>query len=90
MGIYATNSRYDAVLLHRQKQAAAAELREARSEARRQAAEVTVSKSDSLRNTMGNVVAQANVNQSQLMAQMIRSRMLDQATAKAEPAKWYR
>lgn len=90
MAIYATTSRYDAVLLHRQKQAAAAELREARSEARRQAAEATVSKSDSLRNTMGNVVAQANVNQSQLMAQMIRSRMTAEATEKAEPAKWYR
>lgn len=90
MAIYATNSRYDTILLNRQKQRDAADLREARSTARQAAAENTLSKSDNLRNTMANNIAQGGVDQSQLTAQLIRTRMAAEAKAKAEPSKWYR
>jgi len=90
MAIYSTNSRYDDILLHRQRQRDAAELREARSEARRAAAEKTMSQSNLVRSSMSDVIVQAGTNQSQLTAQLIRSRMAAEATAKAEPAKWYR
>jgi hypothetical protein len=90
MAISATSSRYDAILLHRQKQAAAAELREARSIARQQMAQDTLAKSEQLRFSVTNAVAQSAADQSQLMAQIIRSRVQAQAAEKAAPAKWYR
>ena len=90
MAIYATNSRYDTILMHRQKQRDAAELREARSEARREAAQKTLYSSDNLRNTLANSLAQVSANQSNLTAQLIRTRVAVEAKAKAEPAKWYR
>lgn len=90
MAIYATSSRYDAILMHRQKQAAAAEQRDNRAQSRQQAVQTAKAKSDTLRNTVSNVVAQTSVSQSQLMAQIIRSRMATEATEKAAPAKWYR
>tara|TARA_R110002124_G_scaffold44422_13_gene135579 strand:- start:16868 stop:17140 length:273 start_codon:yes stop_codon:yes gene_type:complete len=90
MGIYATASRYDAILQHRQNQRDAAELREARSAARKAAAENTLAKSDGLRNVLATSIANSGADQSQLTSQLIRTRMLAEAKAKAEPAKWYR
>ena len=89
MAVYATNSRYDDILIHREKQRQAAELREARSEARRIAAEQAQARSDTLRSSMESATSSIASGQSQLMAQIIRSRMADDAKAKAEPAKWY-
>ncbi|MCS6761893.1 MAG: hypothetical protein MO846_07905 [Candidatus Devosia symbiotica] len=65
MAIYATNSRYDSILLHWQRQRDAADLREARSEARRVAAQNMLFKSDGLRNTLADSIAQSRVDQSQ-------------------------
>ena len=90
MAISATTSRYDTILLHRQKQSDAAQMREARSEARRKISEQTMSKSALVRNSMSNFIAQNGVNQSQLTAQLIRSRMVVEAAEKAAPSKWYR
>jgi hypothetical protein len=89
MAISAT-SRYDAILLNRQRQAAAAELREARSAARQQMAQDTLAKSDQLRYSVSNAVAQSAADQSQLMAQIIRARVQAQAAERAAPPKWYR
>ena len=66
MGISATNSRYDNLLLHRQNQRDAADLREARSAARKAAAEKTLAQSDTLRNSVTNIVAQSGADQSNL------------------------
>ena len=90
MAISATGSRYDAILLNRQRQAAAAELREARSEARQRMAQDTLAKSEQLRYSVTNVAAQITADQSQLMARIIRARVQTQAAERAEPAKWYR
>ena len=90
MGISATNSRYDNLLLHRQNQRDAADLREARSAARKAAAESTMAKSDTLRNSVTNIVSQSGADQSNLTSQLIRTRMAVEAKAKAEPTKWYR
>lgn len=90
MGIYATGSRYDAILLHRQNQRDAADLRDARSAARKAAAENTLSKSDNLRNAVSNIIAQGGVDQSNLTSQLIRTRMVEEAKAKSETTKWYR
>ncbi|MCS6758360.1 MAG: hypothetical protein MO852_04245 [Candidatus Devosia euplotis] len=75
--------------MNRQKQRDAADLREARSAARRATAENTLSKSDGLRNTLANAIAQSGADQSQLTSQLIRTRMAAEAKAKAEPSKWY-
>lgn len=90
MAISATGSRYDAILLNRQKHAYAAELREARSAARQQMAQDTLAKSERLRYSVSNAVAQSAADQSQLIAQIIRARVQAQAAEKAAPAKWYR
>ncbi|WIJ27017.1 hypothetical protein [Devosia sp. RR2S18] len=90
MAIHATRSRYDAILMNREKQRYAAELREARSEARRQAAQQTLARSDTVRFAVSDVTSQINFGQSQLTAQLIRSRMSVEAAQKAAPTKWYR
>jgi hypothetical protein len=89
MGIYATNSRYDTILLHRQSQRDAADLREARSAARQTAAQNTMAKSDTLRNTLATSISNSGADQSNLLANVIRTRMADEAKAKTESNKWY-
>ena len=90
MAISAIGTRYDAILFNRQKQRDAADLREARSEARQQMAQATLAKSDTLRNTMAVASSDANFGQSQLIAQLIRSRMNVDAASKSASTKWYR
>lgn len=90
MAISAVGTRYDAILLNRQKQRDAADLREARSEARQQMAQATLAKADTLRNTMAVASSDANYGQSQLIAQLIRSRMNIDAASRSAPTKWYR
>jgi hypothetical protein len=90
MAIIGKVSAYDSIMLQRAKRADAAVLAEARSEARREAARATLAKSDGLRNTLANSIAQGGVDQSQLTSQLIRTRMLAEAKAKSEANKWYR
>tara|TARA_R110002020_G_scaffold50791_22_gene143771 strand:+ start:1140 stop:1412 length:273 start_codon:yes stop_codon:yes gene_type:complete len=90
MAVIAKVSGYDAILAQRARRADAAALAEARSEARRAAAEATLAKSDGLRNVLATTIANSGADQSQLTSQLIRTRMLAEAKAKSEPAKWYR
>ena len=89
MAIIQKVSGYDVILAQRAKRADAAALAENRSAARKAAAENTLAKSDSLRNTLASSIAQNGANQSQLMSQVIRTRMVEEAKAKSEPSKWY-
>lgn len=84
MGIYATNSRYDAILLHRQKQRDAAEAREAKSQARREAADKALARSDSLRGALSTSVANKANGIMQLTSQIVSSRVAAENKEKAE------
>lgn len=90
MAISSTSTRYDAILLGRQRQREAAALRDARSESRQAANQQMLAKSNSLRNTIANVTANGSVSQSQLTSQLIRTRMAADAADKATANKWYR
>ncbi|MGV8853859.1 MAG: hypothetical protein ACOH2L_04380 [Devosia sp.] len=90
MAIIQKVSGYDMILAQRARRADAAAVAEARSQARRDAADNTLSKSDNLRNTMANVISQGGVDQSNLTSQLIRTRMVAEAKAKTETTKWYR
>jgi len=89
MAIIQKVSGYDAILMQRAKRADAADLAEARSEARRAAAQNTLAKSDTLRNTIGTVIANSGPDQSNLLARVIQTRMAAEAKAKTESTKWY-
>lgn len=82
-------SRYDAILAHRSRQQAFAQLNEQRSESRKAAAEKVLSQGESTRNAVLNSTSQASTGLTQLTEMMIRSRMSIEAKAKAEPSKWY-
>lgn len=89
MAIIQKVSGYDAILLQRAKRADAAAIAEARSEARREAAQATLAKSDGLRNTLATTIANSGPDQSNLLSKVIQTRMAAEAKAKAAPSKWY-
>ena len=89
MAIIQKVSGYDAILAQRAKRADAAAIADARSAARREAAQATLAKSDNLRNTMATTITNSSADQSQLTSRLITTRMAAEAKAKAEPAKWY-
>ena len=64
MAIIQKVSAYDSIMLQRAKHADYAALAEARSEARRAAAQNTLAKSDTLRYTLANAAAQNSADQS--------------------------
>ncbi|WP_193336839.1 hypothetical protein [Devosia beringensis] len=89
MAIIQKVSGYDAILAQRARRADAAAIAEARSQARREAAQNTMAKSDGLRSTLATTIANTGADQSQLTSQLIRTRMAEEAKAKAQPSKWY-
>lgn len=77
-------SAYDAILNQRARRADAAALAEARSAARKEAAERTMARSESLRSTMSNNINQTVSNQVQLTSQLMSTRVNAANKAKTE------
>lgn len=90
MSTIAKVSGYDAILAQRARRADAAATAEARSTARQEAAQKTLSQSDNLRSTLSSLVTQSAADQSQLTSRIITTRAAAQAKAKSEETKWYR
>lgn len=82
-------SSYDRIVAQRAMNRNFADLHEQRSASRQEAAQRVISQGDNIRNAVVNVTADTNSGQSQLMANIIRTRMAAEAKAKAEPTKWY-
>ena len=89
MAVIGAVSSYDMIQAHRARNRSYADLAAQRSEARQQAAQMTLAKSASTLGTLMDSAAQAGAGTSQLTSMIIRSRMAAEAKAKAEPYKWY-
>ncbi len=89
MAVIGAVSSYDVIQAHRARNRSYADFAAQRSEARQQAAQMTLAKSASTLGTLMDSVAQAGAGASQLTSMMIRSRMAAEAKEKAEPSKWY-
>jgi hypothetical protein len=79
-------SAYNRIVAQREMNRNFSELHEQRSASRQQAAQRVMSQGDSLRSAMANNIAQNNEGQSQLVANIIRTRAAEEAKAKAKAA----
>lgn len=77
-------SGYNAILEQRQRRADAAAIADARSAARKEAAERAMARSESLRATMSNNINQTVSNQIQLTSQLVSTRVNAANKAKTE------
>lgn len=82
-------SSYDRIVAQRTMNRNFAELHEQRSAARQEAAQRVISQGDNIRSALVSSTAQANEGQSQLMANIIRTRAAAEAKAKAAAANKY-
>ena len=84
MVMFRNVSGYDAILEQRQRRADAAAIAEARSAARKEAAEKALARSESLRSAMATNITTSASNQVQLTTQQVSTRVTAENKAKAE------